>query len=152
MSVMKRALSAYGQASIDLVVETASPHQLIVMLYEGAIKSVISAKFYTEQGMIAEKGTAISKAISIIDDGLRLALDRDVGGELVENLDQLYEYLSFKLLQANLNNDIDSLGQVLELLNQLKEAWQAINPALTASTKLEAELEPNSSAVNYGRA
>ncbi|WP_297574228.1 flagellar export chaperone FliS [uncultured Deefgea sp.] len=152
--MMKKAISAYGQASIDLVVESASPHQLIVMLYEGAIKSVVTARFQMEQGKIAEKGAAISKAIAIIDDGLRLALDHEQGGELVENLDRLYEYLSFQLLNANINNDVDALSHVVALLTQLKEAWQSIGPNQLNSEAL-ATTENNEAlrdAASYGKA
>ncbi|QKJ67890.1 flagellar export chaperone FliS [Deefgea piscis] len=154
MSMMKKAISAYGQASIDLVVESASPHQLIVMLYEGAIKSVVTARFQMEQGKIAEKGAAISKAIAILDDGLRLALDHEQGGELVENLDRLYEYLSFQLLTANINNDVNALVHVIEILTQLKDAWQSIGPnQLNAGLAVSQEKgEVARDAASYGKA
>jgi flagellar secretion chaperone FliS len=152
MSAVKKALSAYGQTSLDTVVESASPHQLIVLLYEGAIKAIQLGKIYMQQGLIAQKGAAISKAIAIIEDGLRLALDKENGGELAENLDALYDYISFELLQANINNVPERLDEMLSLLGQLKEAWLSIGATRVESIPLEMDLDKQDrSNLSYGR-
>ncbi|QZA79199.1 flagellar export chaperone FliS [Deefgea tanakiae] len=130
MLAKKKALQAYGVASIDDQVASASPHRLVVMLFEGAIKSINMAKFFLEQGNVPEKGLAITKAIAIIEEGLRLSLDKSAGGELAENLDALYEYAAHQLLVANLRNDAQILDQVLTLLNDLKSSWASIDPSL----------------------
>lgn len=148
--MMKKALNAYGQAGLAASVESASPHRLIIMLYEGAIKAVTLAKIHMQSGAIAEKGAAISKAIAIIEEGLRLSLDKEKGGELAENLDALYDYLAMQLLDANINNRIEQLDQVNRLLNDLKDAWELIDPALGAAV---AEVEPpnHQQPLSYGR-
>ncbi|AMC33685.1 flagellar export chaperone FliS [Janthinobacterium sp. B9-8] len=152
MSAVKKALSAYGQTSLDTVVESASPHQLIVLLYEGAIKAIQLGKIYMQQGLIAQKGAAISKAIAIIEDGLRLALDKENGGELAENLDALYDYISFELLQANINNVPERLDEMLALLEQLKDAWLSIGFSKVELAAPAAERdEQDRSALSYGR-
>ncbi|MEJ2793731.1 flagellar export chaperone FliS [Iodobacter sp. LRB] len=152
MSAVKKALSAYGQTSLDTVVESASPHQLIVLLYEGAIKAIQLGKIYMQQGLIAQKGAAISKAIAIIEDGLRLALDKENGGELAENLDALYDYISFELLQANINNTPERLDEMLGLLDQLKDAWLSIGFSKVESAVPATERdEQDRSLLSYGR-
>jgi flagellar protein FliS len=83
-------------------------------------------------GNIPAKGAAISKAITIIDNGLRAALDKQAGGEIAEGLDALYGYMSARLLQANLKNDPAMLEEVHGLLSDLREAWNAIGPAAAA--------------------
>jgi flagellar secretion chaperone FliS len=125
----RKALKAYGNASIDDQVATASPHRLVAMLFDGAIKSINMAKYYMQQGDISEKGRSVTKAIAIIEEGLRLSLDKSVGGDLVENLDSLYEYASHQLMMANLKNDIVIFDQILVLLNDLKTSWESIDPA-----------------------
>lgn len=132
---IRRAMAAYGSQSLDADVNTASPHRLIVLLYDGAIKAISLAKLHMNNGNIAEKGNAISKAISIIEEGLRLSLDRTTGGELAENLDALYEYMAFMLLEANIKNDSEHLDLVLKLLKELKESWESI--ANQANTQIE---------------
>jgi flagellar protein FliS len=84
-------------------------------------------------GNIAEKGKSISKAIMIIDSGLRAALDKKAGGEIAEGLDSLYEYMSGRLVTANITNEPAILEEVQRLLIELRDAWNAIadTPAVT---------------------
>jgi flagellar protein FliS len=96
------------------------------MLYDGALVALLSAKTNIAAGNIAAKGSAISKAISIIDNGLRASLDKDVGGEIAANLDALYDYMSRRLLHANLKNDVTIIDEVHGLLNDLRGAWVEI--------------------------
>lgn len=125
---MQRGVNAYAKVGLETGVESASPHKLIVMLYDGALVSVLSALTHMKAGNIAAKGTAISKAITIIDNGLRAALDKKAGGEIAAGLESLYEYMSARLLQANLNNQPELLEEVHKLLSDLREAWNAIAP------------------------
>jgi flagellar protein FliS len=115
-------------------VVAASPHKLIVMLFDGALVSITNALLNMRSGNIGEKGKAISKAIMIIDSGLRAALDKKVGGEIAEGLDALYEYMSGRLLTANLKNDPAILEEVQRLLTELRDAWNQIGdtPAVKA--------------------
>lgn len=107
-------------------VASASPHKLIVMLFEGALVAIKTAMQNMADGNIPEKGMAISKAILIIDGGLRASLDKKAGGNIAESLDALYEYMSQRLLEANLKNDVKMLEEVHALLLDLKTAWDAI--------------------------
>jgi flagellar protein FliS len=96
------------------------------MLYDGALVALLSAKTNIAANNIAAKGSAISKAITIIDNGLRASLDKEAGGEIASNLDALYDYMSRRLLHANLKNDVPAIDEVHGLLADLREAWVAI--------------------------
>ncbi len=121
-----RGANAYASVSIETGVAAASPHKLIVMLFDGALVAVTTALSHMKAGNIAAKGQAISKAIMIIDSGLRASLDKKVGGEIAASLDSLYEYMSNRLLIANLKNQPKILEEVHRLLNELKGAWVEI--------------------------
>ena len=119
-------VNAYAKVGIETGVISASPHKLIVMLFDGALVAVTAAIMHMKAGDIPAKGAAISKAIMIIDSGLRAALDKKAGGEIAEGLDALYEYMGSRLLQANLKNQVDILEEVQRLLGELRGAWNAI--------------------------
>lgn len=126
--------NAYAKVGVETGVTAASPHKLVVMLFEGAMVAVASGIQHMQAGNIAKKGEAISKAISIIDSGLRASLDKKVGGEIALNLDALYEYMSNRLLIANLKNQQAILEEVYQLLKGLKDAWESIAPAADATS------------------
>ncbi|MCG2582887.1 flagellar export chaperone FliS [Massilia sp. TS11] len=125
-------VQAYAKVGIETGVTAASPHKLIVMLYDGALVSVGSAIRHMQAGSIPEKGAAISKAIMIIDSGLRASLDKKVGGDIAQGLDALYEYMGARLLHANLKNDLAALEEVQRLLSELRDAWNAIGDSPAA--------------------
>ncbi len=77
-------------------------------------------------GHIAEKGAAISKALDIINNGLRASLDKKAGGDIAGNLDSLYAYMTERLLTANLQNKAEMLEEVQTLLTDLRDAWNQI--------------------------
>ena len=127
--VMRSALDSYAQVSMDAGVASASPHRLIVMLYDGALAAIAKAKFHlagNEISDIAEKGKATSHAISIIEDGLMGSLNVEAGGVLAENLYSLYEYMSRRLLEGNLNNEQGAYEEVSTLLGELRDAWNSM--------------------------
>lgn len=156
MNAMTRsALNAYSQVSIETSISNASPHKLIAMLFDGAILAIFHGKAHMQQGNVAAKGESISKAIAIIDEGLKISLDEEVGGELASNLKALYEYMSNRLLMANLKNDVDGLDEVGRLLVELKGAWDAIGkqPQTISEPATVTEQAPQRSApVSYGKA
>lgn len=119
-------VQAYKQVNLETSVNQASPHQLIVLLFEGALNAIRLAELYIEKENIAGKGQAISKAINIIDNGLKSSLDLEQGGEIAENLDQLYQYISQQLVLANLHNDKDKLQVCFNLLDNIAQAWREI--------------------------
>jgi flagellar protein FliS len=130
-----RAIKAYASIGVETGVASASPHQLILMLYEGAISAVASAQAQLRLKDVAGKGQNISKAISIISDGLSAALEQNVGGDVARNLHDLYQYMAQRLLEANLKNDDSALEEVRQLLVQLKGAWESM-PVLPKQSQL----------------
>ena len=122
----QNGVNAYAKVGMETGVAAASPHKLIVMLFDGALMSLNIALMNMRTGNIGEKGKAISRAITIIDSGLRASLDKKVGGEIAEGLDSLYEYMSERLLQANLKNQPELVEEVQRLLTELRDAWNAI--------------------------
>jgi flagellar protein FliS len=127
---MKRGVNAYANVGLETGIAAASPHKLIVMLYDGALVALLGAKNSMAAGNIAAKGSSISKAITIIDNGLRASLDKEAGGEIAANLDALYDYMSRRLLQANLKNDAGIVDEVHRLLADLRGAWVTIGEKL----------------------
>ncbi len=121
----RNALNAYSKMSVQTAVDGASPHRLIQMLMEGALDKISTAKGCMERGEVAAKGKQISWAISIIG-GLRSSLDKDVGGDLAQNLEDLYDYMEHRLVEANLNNQPELLDEVAALLRQIKSGWDGI--------------------------
>jgi len=125
MSKLHGAMKEYNQVGVSSGVEQASPHRLIQMLMDGAIDKVAMAKGFMERKEISLKGSHISWAISIIE-GLRASLDKKSGGEIADNLDDLYDYMVRRLIRSNSENDPDLLDEVSSLLHSIKVAWDDI--------------------------
>ena len=139
-ATLNNPAAAYRQAGVEAQTGTASPHELILMLYDGALASIASASHHMRIGDVSQKGEAISKAIEIIEGGLKACLDYRSGGDLAERLGALYEYMSNRLVHANLRNDNGALGEVSGLLRELRGAWQEISgdSAVVSPTKAAA--------------
>jgi flagellar secretion chaperone FliS len=139
-------IGAYQDVGIDTSVRDASPHQLIVLLLAGARQTLLVARGGIEQKNIPLKGSAISKGIDIILNGLRASLDQEKGGEIAVNLGALYDFMARRLLHANMNNDIGALDEVLGLLTEIQEAWEAIgvnsNGKVRAGTSSQVRARP----------
>ena len=118
-------MSEYKKVDTQSGVAFADPHRLIQMLMEGALDKIAIAKGCLERNDIAGKGSHISWAISIID-GLRMSLDKTAGGDIAQNLDDLYDYMGRRLLQANIKSDPAMLDEVASLIREIKSAWDAI--------------------------
>lgn len=128
------ALNTYKNVGIESGVASADPHKLILMLYQGALLAISSAKNQVQLKQVAAKGASISKAIKIIDEGLKACLDVEAGGEIGKNLLDLYDYMNQRLLIANLKNDTAILDEVSALLKELKGAWESIKPESQATS------------------
>ncbi|WP_312209196.1 flagellar export chaperone FliS [Pseudescherichia sp.] len=124
----KSGIQAYAQVGVESAVLSASPHQLVVLLFDGALSAMKKAAILIDQGDIPGKGQALSKAINIITNGLRAGLNHEVGGDLASNLDNLYDYMTRRLLQANLHNDLAAIDEVTNLLTNIADAWKEIGP------------------------
>lgn len=126
MTIARRAIDAYIQNNIETGVAEADPHRLVTLLYDGAIQAVAEARFNLAKGDIGERGRAISKAISIVEEGLRSSLDLAQGGVIAERLDALYRYICARLLTANLKAQVEPLIEADRLLTELQSGWKAI--------------------------
>ncbi|NNF67778.1 MAG: flagellar export chaperone FliS [Gammaproteobacteria bacterium] len=122
---MSKDVNQYQQVSAHGGVAASDPHQLILLLMNGALDAIAVAKGHMRRNEVAEKGSNISRAISIID-GLRGSLDHSVGGELAVNLDELYRYMGQRLLQANVSDSAEWLDEVTSLLREIREAWEQV--------------------------
>ena len=128
---MRTGAGAYARLGVETSVMSASPHQLITMLFDGAKTAIGMARHHMAAGETQAKGNAISKAIGIVDNGLKAALDADAAGEagaeLVGNLSALYDYVVQQLFRANLHNDVWALDEADRLLENIASAWREID-------------------------
>ncbi|MGM0554449.1 MAG: flagellar export chaperone FliS [Pseudomonadota bacterium] len=130
---MNRAVNQYRQSGALAEAQVADPYRLIQMLFEGALERIAVAKGAMQQGNVGLKGEKIGKAIDIVE-SLRAVLDFKHNEELAGNLDSLYEYMSRRLLEANMQNDPERLDEVAKLLREIKAGWDEI-PAEHRSAK-----------------
>lgn len=124
--------SAYAKIGTESGAMSASPHQLISMLFDGAKTAIAMARHHMANNDTSAKGSAISKAINIIENGLKASLDAEAGGKegaaLVANLAAFYDYINQRLLYANLRNDPALLDEAERLLENISSAWREIDP------------------------
>jgi flagellar secretion chaperone FliS len=119
-----------GYSAYNRIANTIdSKEMILVKLLEGTVRFVRAARDGLDAGSPKIKGENISKAIAIITE-LDCALDRDMGGSLVENLSSLYPYILRRLTLANLSNDNWILGEVEGLLLTLKEGFAEAKSSL----------------------
>jgi len=112
----------YQQMQAQTTLEGASPHKLILLLFNGAQEKLAMAKGYMQHGDIEMKSGRITAAINIIEE-LRSILDLKKGGELASNLDSLYDYMLRRLVQANMKNDVRMIEEVIELIREISAGW-----------------------------
>lgn len=125
----QQALREYGEVGTGTRVSSADPHELILLLMNGALDALAAAKGHIERDAVEPKGRAVARAMRIIE-GLRASLDRSASAELSANLDDLYDYMGRRLLHANLRSDAGAVDEVAWLLREIKSAWEAIPPSL----------------------
>lgn len=142
------AAKKYEQVDLESSVVAASPIQLVILLYDGAISACKTAVIHIHANHSEKKGAAISKAIMIIESGLRLSLDKDVGGDIAENLDAMYRYMSDRLYYANLKKQTEPVQEVIDLLVDLRSAWVAISKNPVAA---ERHALSNRTVANFGK-
>ena len=120
------ATQAYKTVGVNTTVDGASPHKLILMLYDGLLRQLRLAKAHMQNGDLGNKASCVSKAISIIDQGLRASLDLQKGGEIAGRLHALYDYAERQLVHANARNDAAVIDEVIALVEPLRAAWHGI--------------------------
>jgi flagellar protein FliS len=120
---------AYQRVHIESQIGgSATPHRLVSMLFDGAIEAMNNAKGAIATRNIESKGRAISRAVNIIDGGLRASLDLNAGGKLAQDLHALYGYMLTRLTYANLKSDAHAIDECIRLLHPIRDAWNAIEP------------------------
>ena len=118
-------LAAYRSTSAHAGVAASDPHGLIVMLMDGALERIATARGMMSHGNNAEKAQLLTRAVAIIDE-LRNSLNVKAGGAIAANLDALYEYMGTRLVLANASNKPELLDEVSRLLNEIRAAWLQI--------------------------
>lgn len=122
---MRGSLQAYQSVSHNTQVLSASPHRLITILLSAAIERILQAKLAMDQSNLALKGEKISKAISILT-ALQGCLSLEEGGDIAKNLEDLYEFMLQQLIVGHSELDVGRLLSVIELLQEIKTAWESI--------------------------
>ncbi|AIE64488.1 flagellar export chaperone FliS [Enterobacter hormaechei] len=119
-----KGTQAYAKIEVESAVMSASQPQLVIMLFDGALSALVRARLFLADGNIPAKGLALSKAINIIENGLKVGLDEESKDELTQNLIALYAYMVRRLLQANLRNDASAIEEVESLLRNIADGWK----------------------------
>ena len=117
---------AYAKIGVESAVMSANQQQLVSMLFDGALSALVRARLFLQDGNIEGKGLSLSKAINIIENGLKQGLVEGSGDELTDNLVGLYAYMVRRLLQANLRNDVEAIEEVEGLLRNIADAWKEV--------------------------
>lgn len=115
---------AYAQIGVESAVMSASQQQLVTMLFDGVLSALVRARLFMQDNNQQGKGVSLSKAINIIENGLRVSLDEESKDELTQNLIALYSYMVRRLLQANLRNDVSAVEEVEALMRNIADAWK----------------------------
>lgn len=123
-SVHQRSAAAYQRVGAETAVSQADPHKLVELLLERLLQVVGSARLAIQKGQIAAKGENISKAVRILDEGLKSALNLEQGGAIAANLNGLYGYCVLRLSHANLHNDAAALADVLRVIEPIAQGWK----------------------------
>jgi flagellar protein FliS len=121
-----KGTQAYAKIEVESAVMSASQHQLVIMLFDGALSALVRARLFLQDGNIPAKGLALSKAINIIENGLKVGLVENNGDELTQNLIALYAYMVRRLLHANVNNDASAIEEVENLLRNIADGWKEV--------------------------
>ncbi len=131
-------IAHYRDVATATSVSQAGPHQLVMLLFDGAIAALLQARHAIATGDTETKLTTLSKAMRIIDEGLKASVESDSDPSLAANLRSLYDHMVSQLLVANLHNRDEPLGEVARLLGDLRSTWAEIAPKATAHANLHA--------------
>jgi flagellar protein FliS len=126
-------LAAYQSISVHGGVANADPHGLVLMLMDGAVERLTTARGCLERGEVVKKSKLLQSCISILAE-LRGSLNLAQGGNLAQNLSELYDYMARQVLRANADNNAAFITEVLSLLSEVRSAWVAIGPEVRSRT------------------
>ena len=119
------ALAQYGQIKNDTQTTYASPHQLMLMLFDGAIEAMSLTIGAIQNDNFEVRSKQNTRSITIIN-GMRECLDMETGGELADNLYSLYQYMTKELFRASFKNDADAVQNIQTMLKDIRDSWEKI--------------------------
>ncbi|HEX5306504.1 MAG TPA: flagellar export chaperone FliS [Dyella sp.] len=134
---MRHAGALYQQNAVAGV-ESADAHQLVNLLLDGAMDRIAQARGHLQHGNVAAKGSCISKAVAIVGE-LRDSLNHEVDPAFSQRLESLYEYVTRRLLYAQLNDNLAALDEAARLLAPVREGWQGIRANYLAAASAQAK-------------
>ena len=137
-------MNAYLNQYKKNMMATTTPEQILIMLYDGAIRFVSQAQTAVAANNHEERMKYINKTIAILSE-LAAHLDHEIGGEIAANLDALYHFMVKELSRANMRNNVKPLKVVESLLSELRDTWkEAIRlTSETKSAEFQAHEEPD---------
>lgn len=138
MAMRNKFVQQYANNYVETAVSEASPHKLVEMLYEGALKNLNLSKVFIEQKNYEKKAEFVNKALAILN-SLRAGVDVEKGGEVAENLYGLYDYCYRRTLEASAKNDAEIVIEVIDHIKTLSEAWKAMPEDIKRSSKEQIE-------------
>lgn len=135
----RQSAQSYASVGLETEVLSASPEKLITLLLNGARAAMMKARLHMEHGNIAEKGMAISKAIDIVDSGLKASVNMEAGGQVAKSLVTAYELITYNLMQANLHNDPEKLALAERMLVDIADAWKQVTEGGSANQPMASQ-------------
>ena len=133
---------AYSKLGLETDVISGEPHRLILMLFDGALLCIRKGRSFMATKRTVEKCQALTTGIEIVDMGLLASVDARHDPEFANRLISLYRYVTMRLLQANMRNDVKALDEAEKILRDLRSAWIQIGPA-SASPGASASMAGN---------
>lgn len=137
MRVHFKAMADYADGNLTSQALVADKVELIQMLFDGLVDSLSVAKGHIEYKALDKKAQALNRASRIVV-GLKSALDFSQGGDLANNLSELYDYTLRRIMHVNLHNDLQALAEVQSLMGEIQQAWRAVPGLVPGRAKLSA--------------
>lgn len=120
----RSATKAYANIGIQTRGAQHDQYELALLMFEAVLENTTAARGAIEDGNIAAKAQHLHKAVRVLQDGLRTSLDLDNGGELAQNLANLYDYCILRLAQANADSNAAAAAEVIGLIRPVADAWK----------------------------
>lgn len=143
------SLAAYQTTSVHGGVANADPHRLVQMLMDALAERLNTARGCIENGEVGRKAKLLHSCVTLVAE-LRGSLNLAEGGDLAQNLNNLYDYMARQLLMANAQNDAALVVEVLALLNEIRGAWMAIGPEVRKAAQPAGAVGQPAPAAQYG--